>query len=849
MTTSHLAPRANLGGALQPRISTALKPAGIPFRRLLGGLITSSRRLLAAGGFLFLAVHAFASPSVTLAWDASVETDIARYQLGYGTTPGVYPNVVDAGMNTEITVSNLEEGKNYYFAVAAVNTAGLKSSYSEEISYSTEPAVISPSGKSVTYVDSVDPQTFQTYQPAYAVDGDPNTFWHTAWTSNVTPPPHEIQINLGAVQDIIGFRYLPRQDSYLNGTVGQFEFYVSLDGVNWGNPVVTGTFPNTHDLKEARFASKSVQFIRFRGLTDANGSNFMAVAELEVIQDSEPPITNEAPLAQPISITIAEDTTPIAITLSGFDKESSLLTYSIVSHPAKGTLAGTPPNLTYTPSPDYNGSDSFTFLVNDGTVNSAPATVSITVVPVNDAPVAIAKSVTTPQGASLAITLTGSDKETTTLAYSVVSGPADGTLSGTPPNLTYLPNTGFSGSDAFTFKAGDEAAQSTAATISITVTPSPTVVPVNSAPVFSGNPISATASEDSAFSGKLIATDANAGDVLTFRKISGPAWLTVDANGVLGGTPLNSDVGSNSFTVGVSDPSNASATATLIIKVVNINDSPSFKSSSLTVAAGTEKTRYFKETLVGTAADPDAGDKIVFSKISGPSWLAVAKTGALTGTPPSGSAGLNQFVVRASDTSGAFSDSTLQITIKSTTLPLPWSLDSLGADSLSGSATYDSGTFTLSGAGVLTKTQDTGNFGWQILSGDGQIIARVRKFDDSGSSPRVGVMIRESLAPNSRSAFVGVNGNGSYQWINHPKSGGKITKVTRKNLKSDQVWLRLVRLDDTITAYTSQNGKAWLMIGKSKVKLSKNCYIGLSVSSGDKDTLNVSKFSNVRVKS
>jgi hypothetical protein len=69
-----------------------------------------------------------------------------------------------------------------------------------------------------------------------------------------------------------------------------------------------------------------------------------------------------------------------AITLTG---SAGTLTYSVVTPPAHGTLSGTAPNLTYTPAANYTGLDSFTFKVNNGTSDSAPATVSINVIPAN----------------------------------------------------------------------------------------------------------------------------------------------------------------------------------------------------------------------------------------------------------------------------------------------------------------------------------------------------------------------------------------------------------------------------------------------------------------------------------
>src|SRR3989442_8940445 len=91
---------------------------------------------------------------------------------------------------------------------------------------------------------------------------------------------------------------------------------------------------------------------------------------------------NHAPVANAQAVTTLEDTAK-AITLTAPDVDGDPLTYSVVTAPAHGTLSGAAPTLTYTPAANYNGTDSFTFKANDGTVDSALATVSLTITAVN----------------------------------------------------------------------------------------------------------------------------------------------------------------------------------------------------------------------------------------------------------------------------------------------------------------------------------------------------------------------------------------------------------------------------------------------------------------------------------
>jgi hypothetical protein len=167
--------------------------------------------------------------------------------------------------------------------------------------------------------------------------------------------------------------------------------------------------------------------------------------------------TNKPPTATLQAVTLNEDTA-VAITLTGADDDDGdSLAFSVVTGPTKGTLSGTAPNLTYTPDPDYFGPDSFTFVVNDGRVNSAPATVGITVENVNDPPVVFDQAITIAPNTSVAITLTAEDPDGDALVYVIKSQPTDGTLTGTAPNLTYTPATDFLGIDEIWFSVTDAA--------------------------------------------------------------------------------------------------------------------------------------------------------------------------------------------------------------------------------------------------------------------------------------------------------------------------------------------------------------------------------------------------------
>src|SRR5207248_1141374 len=133
------------------------------------------------------------------------------------------------------------------------------------------------------------------------------------------------------------------------------------------------------------------------------------------------------------------------------DIDSATISAVLVTGPSRGTLIlHADGSFSYTPDANYNGSDSFTCKANDGSLDSNIATVTLTITAVNDAPVAVDGTVTTAEDTLVEITLVATDVDSPTLTYSIVTGPAHGTLSSvTGTNISYTPALNYNGSDTF----------------------------------------------------------------------------------------------------------------------------------------------------------------------------------------------------------------------------------------------------------------------------------------------------------------------------------------------------------------------------------------------------------------
>ena len=368
---------------------------------------------------------------------------------------------------------------------------------------------------------------------------------------------------------------------------------------------------------------------------------------------------NDAPTCSNGSATTAEDNA-VATALSCADIDSATLTYSIVSGPAHGSLSGTGASRTYTPDANYSGSDSFTYKASDGSLDSNTATVSVTITAVNDAPTCSNGSATTAEDNAVATALSCADIDSATLTYSIVSGPAHGSLSGTGASRTYTPDANYNGSDSFTFKASDGSLDSNTATFSLTITE------VNDAPTAVAD--SKTIAEDGVLS--FPASDLTANDSAGPANESGQTLTVISVDPIVGDThgsvslvagtvtytpdadfnglaKFNYTVQDNGTTNGA--PDFKTGTVYVNVTVTEVNDAPDALNDSDTVA---EDGNVLVDVLANDSTGPanESGQTLTITAVSTPAHgTAVVQSGKVKYTPDADYNGTDSFTYTATD--------------------------------------------------------------------------------------------------------------------------------------------------------------------------------------------------------
>ncbi|MCM2301079.1 MAG: tandem-95 repeat protein, partial [Flavobacteriaceae bacterium] len=189
-------------------------------------------------------------------------------------------------------------------------------------------------------------------------------------------------------------------------------------------------------------------------VSDGNGGVVNQVISITVTPVNDVPVITSSN-----TYTTPEDT-PYSNTVTVTDIDSSTFTFSISTNPTNGSVVINPTTgfWTYTPNANYNGTDSFVVSVSDGAGGIALQTINITVSPVNDSPVITSPpTANTTMNVTLVATLVANDVDGNTLTYSIVTTPTNGTVSinSSTGVWTYIPNSGYLGSDNITISVTD----------------------------------------------------------------------------------------------------------------------------------------------------------------------------------------------------------------------------------------------------------------------------------------------------------------------------------------------------------------------------------------------------------
>jgi VCBS repeat-containing protein len=336
-------------------------------------------------------------------------------------------------------------------------------------------------------------------------------------------------------------------------------------------------------------------------------------------------VPNTAPVATGETFAATEDT-PLVVGAPGLlgndtDANGDSLTALMVTGPAHGSLSFAPTGaFTYTPPANYNGTDSFTYKVNDGTADSNIVTVTLNVAAVNDAPVAAANTYAATEdtvltvNAATGVLANDTDVDFNTLTAAVVTDPTHGVLALNPDgSFTYTPAANYNGTDSFTYKANDGSLNSAPVTVTLNV------AAVNDAPVATGDAYAGT--EDTSLivgAPGALGNDTDVdGDPLALALVTGPAHgsLSYSADGSFTYTPPANYNGTDSFTYKANDGSLNSAPVTVTLTIVSVNDAP----TDIALSANTVAENAAAGTVIGalSTTDVDTGDTHAYTITSG----------------------------------------------------------------------------------------------------------------------------------------------------------------------------------------------------------------------------------------
>ncbi|MEK4721471.1 tandem-95 repeat protein, partial [Priestia sp. FSL W8-0524] len=383
-------------------------------------------------------------------------------------------------------------------------------------------------------------------------------------------------------------------------------------------------------------------------VSDGQGGTAVSTVTINVIPVNDPPITAD------LAFTINEDT-PLTNQIPAFDPDGDPLTFTLLNPPPSNgsVVLGANGVFTYTPNLNYNGMDTFGVLVSDGKGGTSLSTVTLTIVPVNDPPVGGDRAVTTTINLPVTSSIPASDPDNVTLTYTLQQNPDNGAaVINQDGTFIYTPNNNFIGNDQFTILITDPEGATALSTIFVTV--------LETNGTTTSQDLQISTDEDTPVTNQVIATNVN-GNPLVYTIENPPinGVVTIDSNtGIFTYTPNANFNGSDAFVVYITDNLGGNATASVIVTVIPINDSPIVPNYQLTTNEDTPVTSM----VIATDID---GNQLDYSLQNAPvnGIVNVGLDGMYTYTPNANFNGTDQFTVLVSDGQGGTAISTITITV------------------------------------------------------------------------------------------------------------------------------------------------------------------------------------------
>jgi len=354
------------------------------------------------------------------------------------------------------------------------------------------------------------------------------------------------------------------------------------------------------------------------------------------------------------------------VSANDYDVDGDVLTYSLVSDVANGTLTfNSDGSFTYNPNVDFFGNDTFEYEACDAELCDT-AVVSIVIDQAFANPIAIDDTYSTDEGTGISGNVSDNDGLTDVgdVTYTVSDGVNNGVLVlNEDGSFTYNPNTGFFGTDVFEYSVCNENNNCDEAIVTIQVNE------LHTLPIAVNDTLTVT--EDGFLLGSVVVNDSDAdGDDLIFTLEIDVAFgtLVLNADGTFTYTPNPNFFGTDTFVYTVCDDDGNCDMAIVIITVTPINDTPgavddlytTFENQSVSGSVGINDVDIDGVNLVFTVSDnPDNG------------MVVMNPDGTFTYNPNPDFSGTDSFTYTVCDTGGLCDAATVTIEVLPVEEPQP----------------------------------------------------------------------------------------------------------------------------------------------------------------------------------